>query len=155
MKATTFVVRQHQRLREMVRLLEADRHARTPLLAEVVEEILSFVALEEDLFYPSVAALIGRDLAMIQDEIARLEHALLDLLRADHDDLFAERVQTLDRLLDVHARNDTAILPLAERALSEPQLEELGLRMARLSKASGGSPRGTSGSEDPGTVTFH
>jgi hypothetical protein len=155
MKATTFVVRQHQKLREMIRLLEAERHARTPLLAEVVEEILSFVALEEDLFYPSVAALIGRDLAMIQDEISRLEHALLDLLHADHDELFAQRVQTLGRLLGVHARNDTAILPLAERALSESQLEDLGLRMARLSTSGGGAARGTAGSDDGGTVTFH
>ncbi len=154
MKATTFVLRQHQKMREMIRRLEREPHARAPMLVGVVEEILSFIALEEDLFYPAVAELLGRELAGIREESARLQQALLDLLGAERDDVVTLRVRTLARLLDDHARNDAAVLPLAERALGEPQLEELGARMARFSADPSGTPRGSSGSDD-GSVTFH
>jgi hypothetical protein len=134
MKATTFVLRQHDRIGVMVDVLERERHLRAPMLAELVEEVLSFLALEEDLFYPRLASRLEGDRevhALVRDLHHRIseEHdALLDLVASSE-------LEFRDRL----ARRDRAIVPILERELADHELEEIGGRMTRFYRESLGA----------------
>src|SRR3954465_9105822 len=93
MKATTFVLRQHAFIRQRLALLDGDDERQN--LAQVVEEILSFLAIEEDLFYPVMARVFDRDLTAVRDDLARVEAALLGLLAANDADQVRRRVASL------------------------------------------------------------
>jgi hypothetical protein len=149
MKATTFVLRQHARIRQRIALLDdSEAHHR---LADVVEEALSFLAIEEDLFYPVVAQLLERDLASVHDDLARVEAALLSLLAATDGEQLRRRLSALVQAHGEHARNDLCVVPIAERVLGERQLEELGAKMVRFYQDSVADTH----NDDGGAATLH
>ena len=152
MKATTFVLRQHAYIRQRLALLDGDDERQN--LARVVEEILSFLAIEEDLFYPAMASLIERDLTGVHDDLARVEAALLGLLAAHDAEQVRRRVASLVQAHSDHARNDLSVVPLVERSIGERQLEELGEKMARFYEHSVTSPRDAD-DEGGGAATLH
>jgi hypothetical protein len=142
MKATTFVSGHNRRIAERVARLSAQsrasgqRAACLPAVAEVVEEVLSLIAIEEDLFYPALASIPGSVLAparlsSLRGELARIEASLHGVMGAT-DVTFVERVAALEDATRTHSEADDALLPLAEHGVDASVLDELGARMERF-----------------------
>jgi hypothetical protein len=147
MKATTFILRRHERIGELLRVVERERHLRAPMLGDLVDEILSFLAVEEDLFYPSLAARACEEpeahaLDGVRERIPEEHAAILDLLDSRTEGELEEGLRRLASAASAHGASDRALVPLAERALGERELEELGARMARSYRESVSASRG-------------
>ena len=142
MKATTFVSGHNRRVAERVARLSAESRARgqrsacLPAVAEVVEEVLSLIAIEEDLFYPVLssipsALLAPARLSSLRGELAHIEASLHGVMGAT-DATFGERVAALEDAVRTHAAADDALLPVAEGGVDASVLDEVGAQMERF-----------------------
>jgi hypothetical protein len=132
MKATTFVSRKLHRIRETLGLLHGERHTRLALLREIVEEILFFMAIEENLLYPALRAHLDRDFRPVRGELTRIQVALRGLVGASTEPELRARLHVLEKALGDHAATAKHLLPMAEQRIAASTLEELGQRMARF-----------------------
>jgi hypothetical protein len=136
MKATTFIAAQNRRIADRAARLSARSHARAacvPAVAELVEEVLSLIAIEEDLFYPALASipatlLAPARLSSLRGDLAHLEAALHGVMGAT-DATFGDRVAALEGAIRAHVEADDALLPLAETGVDATVLDDLGARM--------------------------
>ena len=142
MRATTFVSGHNRRIAErLARLSSASRSrgqraACLPAVAHVVEEVLSLIAIEEDLFYPALTSipaplLAPASLPAFRRELARIGASLHGVVGAT-DATFGERVAALEDAVRTHAEADDALFPLAEGCVDASVLDELGARMERF-----------------------
>jgi hypothetical protein len=153
MKATRFVLREHARIRRCIALLEVEDAP--GLLADVVERVLSFLAIEEDLFYPAIARLCEPDLARFRDDVARVEAALLGVLGASDQEQRRRRIASLLRAHVALAQNDLGVAPLAERVLGDARLEELGAKMVRSFEGAVRNDEDEDADDGGGAATLH
>ncbi|WP_437673546.1 hemerythrin domain-containing protein [Sorangium sp. So ce131] len=128
MKATSLLEKQHRKVESIFKQLESGRSEPGPLLAELANELVAHMAIEQESFYPAVRQ-IKEDLILESyEEHAIAELALKRLLSTDPEDVsFKARVTTLKELIKHHVEEEEEeLFPKVEEAVEAKQLEELG-----------------------------
>ncbi|AUX47300.1 hypothetical protein SOCE26_088180 [Sorangium cellulosum] len=128
MKATSLLEKQHRKVESIFKQLESGRSEPGPLLAELANELVAHMAIEQESFYPAVRQ-IKEDLILESyEEHAIAELALKRLLSTDPEDIsFKARVTTLKELIQHHVEEEEEeLFPKVEEAIEAKQLEQLG-----------------------------
>jgi hemerythrin-like domain-containing protein len=94
------------------------------------------MVIEEELFYPSVIAASSKDGEPIAEGYEEHVVARVALARCarslNHERLFQVRVGVLNELIKHHIKEErSSILPMARKAMSKEELEDLGKVMER------------------------
>lgn len=128
MKATSLLEKQHRKVESLFKQLESGKSEPAPLLAELANELVAHMAIEQESFYPAVRQ-IKEDLILESyEEHAIAELALKRLLATDPEDIsFKARVTTLKELIQHHVEEEEEeLFPKVEEAVDEKRLAELG-----------------------------
>ncbi|WP_437621013.1 hemerythrin domain-containing protein [Sorangium sp. So ce1151] len=128
MKATSLLEKQHRKVEALFKQLESGKSEPAPLLAELANELVAHMAIEQESFYPAVRQ-IKEDLILESyEEHAIAELALKRLLATDPEDIsFKARVTTLKELIQHHVEEEEEeLFPKVEEAVDEKRLAELG-----------------------------
>jgi hypothetical protein len=134
MKATTLLVRQHQRIAMLLDAVERERYVRAPLFEELVEELTAHLGAEDLLRYPAAPERV-RDLATRtgddRESFLRALQALTsaDATTPDFGRTLAAFVAEFRRHVDLE---ECHLIPAIERAASEQELVEFGARMEQF-----------------------
>jgi hypothetical protein len=122
---------QHDQIEELL-VRVADPATRAPAFTELADVLPAHLALEQEVFYPAVAPLFGRDLMdEVLAEHCEIKRVLADLLWLDDDDArFGRKLAALATLLDGHSgwQEDRMFSAVAELVEIETRLA-LGARM--------------------------
>lgn len=128
MKATSLLEKQHRKVESLFKQLESGKSEPAPLLAELANELVAHMAIEQESFYPAVRQ-VKEDLILESyEEHAIAELALKRLLSTDPEDIsFKARVTTLKELIQHHVEEEEEeLFPKVEKAIDEKRLTELG-----------------------------
>ena len=128
MKATSLLEKQHRKVESLFKQLEGGKSEPAPLLAELANELVAHMAIEQESFYPAVRQ-VKEDLILESyEEHAIAELALKRLLATDPEDIsFKARVTTLKELIQHHVEEEEEeLFPKVEEAVDEKRLMELG-----------------------------
>ncbi|WP_437966302.1 hemerythrin domain-containing protein [Sorangium sp. So ce260] len=128
MKATSLLEKQHRKVESLFKQLESGKSEPAPLLAELANELVAHMAIEQESFYPAVRQ-VKEDLILESyEEHAIAELALKRLLATDPEDIsFKARVTTLKELIQHHVEEEEEeLFPKVEEAIDEKRLAELG-----------------------------
>ena len=131
MKATSLLEKQHRKVESLFKQIESGKSEPAPLLAELANELVAHMAIEQESFYPAVRQ-IKEDLILESyEEHAIAELALKRLLATDPEDIsFKARVTTLKELIQHHVEEEEEeLFPKVEEAIDEKRLTELGKEM--------------------------
>jgi len=113
---------------------EADKEQ---VVGQICEELTAHATVEEELFYPAVAARAAED-EKAEDAVreANEEHALVKGLVADleemsaSDEQYEAKVKVLKDVVEHHVEEEEGeLMPKAKKLLTREQLEELGGRV--------------------------
>jgi hemerythrin superfamily protein len=117
---------------------EADADAdKEQIVAQICEELTAHATVEEELFYPAVAAQAEDD-EKAGDSVkeAQEEHGLVKSLVADlegmsaADEQFDAKVKVLKDVVEHHVEEEEGeLMPKAKKLLTKEQLDELGSRV--------------------------
>ncbi|WP_437810706.1 hemerythrin domain-containing protein [Sorangium sp. So ce1078] len=128
MKATSLLEKQHRKVESLFKQLESGKSEPAPLLAELANELVAHMAIEQESFYPAVRQ-VKEDLILESyEEHAIAELALKRLLATDPEDIsFKARVTTLKELIQHHVEEEEEeLFPKVEEAIDEQRLAEIG-----------------------------
>jgi hemerythrin-like domain-containing protein len=138
MKATKLLEQQHEKVKKALgQLVEGSGDAKA-ILKDVADDLSAHMAIEQQLFYPTVLS-IKKDLVNESyEEHSMAELALKRLLRTDpSSDLFKARATVLKELIEHHVEEEEHdLFPAVEKALDRETLETLGTKMEMLFKES-------------------
>jgi hypothetical protein len=131
MKATSLLRDQHRRIEALLARTAGERKMRLSLVLQLVEELMTHLALEEHVFLSRVADATGMRADTYREDQARMRNAVLQAVFAEEDDIvFAARLIELSCAFEQHVRlMDRDVLPLADAQLKREDLETLGTRM--------------------------
>jgi hemerythrin superfamily protein len=121
--------------------------------ARICEELTVHATVEEELFYPAVAARAGGEDEKAEDSVkeANEEHALVKTLVSElegmsaEDEQFEAKVKVLKDLVEHHVEEEEGtLMPRAKKLLASEELDEIGARVERrkqeLRSEGAGSP---------------
>lgn len=137
MKATILLERQHRNLQQLCEAVErGSARVRESLLPQLAGDLVAHFAVEEQLFYPAVCAVLHED-ASVRSDKSRHAEARLKLERvlavSVDDDGFAEAMCALRDVVERHAEEEEEVLfPQLEGVLDAGAMRELGLSMMSL-----------------------
>ncbi|WP_437588935.1 hemerythrin domain-containing protein [Sorangium sp. So ce1000] len=134
MKATDLLKEQHQEVEELFeRMSQADIDEIGALRDELVANLVSHTAIEEELFYPESREVLGASplIATSYEEHALVSMMLQKLLSAEPgDETFHARLGVLKELVQHHVEEEEKqLFPQVESAMGAERLEELGSRL--------------------------
>lgn len=130
MKATDVIRRDHQAVEDLFATFKAasaeDQEAMT---GEIFDTLTAHETMEDTYFYPAVRDKLPMELLIsIEAEQKKLEVETIAARALPGDR--AKRILEMMDVVVAHAKREQAeILPKAEEALSEAELEELGAKM--------------------------
>ena len=139
MKVTKLLKQDHDKVRALLKEYESagERAHQTKrrLVEALSQEIAVHAKLEEELFYPAVAAIRGKEAkdtvreAIEEHEIVkRLLIELAELTPADEQ--YDAKVKVLQENIEHHAKEEEReMFPVAEEHLSDEDLEELAVEL--------------------------
>jgi hemerythrin-like domain-containing protein len=136
MKATKLLVQQHDKVKKALGQLAEGKGDLAATLKEVADDLAAHMAIEQQLFYPTVLS-VKRDLVNESyEEHSVAELALKRLLRTPpQEELFKARATVLKELIEHHVKEEEEeLFPAVEKALSAETLEGLGTKMEMLFK---------------------
>jgi len=137
MKATTLLERQHRSLRQLCDVVElGSATIRESLLPQLAGDLVAHMAIEAQLFYPTVARLL-RDERWTRDSHARDVRARRALERtfeaAVDGHAFGSAIADLRAMVEHHADEEERILfPRAEREIDVATMRDLAHAMLAL-----------------------
>jgi hypothetical protein len=131
MKATSLLRDQHRRIDALLRRVGDEQQQRLALVLQLVEELMTHLALEDHVFLSRVADATGMRADAYRDDQARVRNAVLQAVFAEEDDAaFSARLMELASAFEHHARlMDRDVFPLADTQLEREDLETMGTRM--------------------------
>jgi iron-sulfur cluster repair protein YtfE (RIC family) len=138
MKATKLLVQQHEKVKKALTQLAEGKGDLATTLKEVADDLAAHMAIEQQLFYPSVLS-IKKDLVNESyEEHSVAELALKRLLRTPPTEaLFKARATVLKELIEHHVKEEEEdLFPAVEKAMAADALEQLGTKMEMLFKQS-------------------
>jgi iron-sulfur cluster repair protein YtfE (RIC family) len=130
MKATDLLVQQHKKAKAAFKKLENGR-GDAALLSELANELAAHMAIEHELFYPTVISLDADMIGESFEEHALGELALKRLLAASPQaEDFHAKVTAVKELIEHHAdEEEEELFPKVEKAMDDDELKELGRTM--------------------------
>lgn len=136
MNAVDLLESQHKEALALMGELEKSEPGakRTQAFKKLYAALTGHMVIEEELFYPSVIAASSKDGEPIAEGYEEHVFARVALGRCarslNHERLFQVRVGVLNELIKHHIKEEReSILPMAKKAMSKAELEELGLVM--------------------------
>src|SRR4051794_23007637 len=131
MKATSLLERQHRKVEAIFKKLHAGRSEPGPLLKELANDLAAHMAIEQEIFYPAIKAVVPDLVLESYEEHALAEIALKRLLATDpKSEVFKARVTAAKELIEHHVEEEEEeMFPKVEKALGDEKLEDLGKRM--------------------------
>jgi hypothetical protein len=146
MKATTLLRDQHRTVERLLETVCKDRRLRTPLVMQLVEELMTHLSLE-DHFLGALAERAGVPMDSCRGRHPSLRNAVLQVVFAEaDDDVFQLRLRELHTAFVQHARaSDRDLLTVVESRVRGDELERLGDRMEGLRNGCVGPPRRPAG----------
>ncbi len=131
MNATSLLEDQHRVIEAILSQLESRSGSPAALLAALANNLGAHMAIEQDLFYPAIAAVDETLVNESYEEHALVELALERLMMTDPSEpAFKARVTALKDLLDHHVmEEEEQLFPQVEEAVSLELLQQLGKAM--------------------------
>jgi hypothetical protein len=131
MKATSLLRDQHRRIAALLGRIGNEQQHRLSLVLQLVEELMTHLALEDHVFLCRLADATGMRAETYRENQAQVRNAVLQAVFAEDDDvLFAVRLMELATAFKEHARiMDRDVFPLADTQLDGDDLETMGTRM--------------------------
>jgi hemerythrin-like domain-containing protein len=131
MKATTLLIRQHNKVKAIFKKLEKGSGDPRPLLIELANDLAAHMVIEQDTFYPAVKKIDEDLIYEAFEEHSLAELALKRLLACDpKSDSFQAHVTATKELIDHHVEEEEDdLFPKVEKKLGAERLEELGAQM--------------------------
>jgi hypothetical protein len=140
MKATSLLRNQHRRIEALIArvgrevaasTVGRERQLRLTLVLQLVEELMTHLSLEDNVFLCSVADATGIRADTYRADQAQVRNAILQAVFAEEDDsIFAARLLELSLAFDKHVRViERDVFPLADAQLKGEDLETMGTRM--------------------------
>jgi hemerythrin-like domain-containing protein len=138
--AISLLKQDHQKVRGLLRRLDATTERgtklRTELLNQIQNEVKVHTTIEEEIFYPAYKEAVRKKADKELYYEALEEHHVVDLVLpeikasdADSEE-FGAKAKVLKTLIEHHAEEEeTAMFPRARRAMDSDELRELGERM--------------------------
>lgn len=147
MNAVELLEHQHKEALALMKELEDSRpsNKRKQLFAKLQTALTGHMAIEEEVFYPAVMSASSKDgepIAEGYEEHVVARVALERCMRSlGQDRLFQVRIGVLKELISHHVKEErSSILPMARKALSKDELNDLGALMEkRFENAEGGT----------------
>jgi len=138
MNATSLLEDQHRVIEALLAQLESFSGHPAAILGALANNLGAHMAIEQDLFYPAIAAVDEELIHESYEEHALVEVALKRLMITDPTEpAFKARVSALKELLAHHVmEEEEQLFPQVEEAISEELLQTLGKAMkARFREA--------------------
>jgi hemerythrin-like domain-containing protein len=134
MKATKLLEQQHAKVKSALARLSSGQGDRSKLVEEISNDLAAHMAIEQQLFYPTVRSIRTDLVDESYEEHAVAELALKRLRRtASGDPLFRARATVLKELIEHHVEEEeTELFPAVEKAIPGAALDELGTKMETL-----------------------
>lgn len=132
MKATELLVNQHREIEQLFEQLDSVEEGDEKIVREeLARNLVGHMAIEEEMFYPSMREAMPERIALAQVEHAAARYALAQLLAAPPGDpTFHAKVTVLDTLIRNHLdMEEKEILPKADGVIGTDQLQQLTRRM--------------------------
>jgi iron-sulfur cluster repair protein YtfE (RIC family) len=132
MKATTLLIRQHNKVKAIFKKLEKNRVPNAKaLLEELSNDLCAHMAIEQEIFYPAVKKMDEDLIREAYEEHALAELALKRLLGCDpKDPSFKAHVTATKELIDHHVEEEEEdLFPKVEKKLGAERLDALGAAM--------------------------
>lgn len=131
MKATQLLMQQHREVEGIFKSIESGKGELAVLVEKLADALVAHMAIEQQLFYPSVQK-VDEDLVLESfEEHAAAEVGLKRLLACDPmDRTFKAKVMVLKEMILNHVQEEEKeLFPKVERALGDGALEKLGAEM--------------------------
>lgn len=144
MKATDLLKKQHRQVKGLFKKLEKTENSRgrRDLMEQIAQALKMHTQIEEEIFYPAVAA-IGSQKAKDMTMEAFEEHHVVDLVLAElpkvdpEDERFEAKMTVLMELIEHHVEEEEKeMFKLAEK-LGNDELKALGERMEEMAGRAG------------------
>jgi hypothetical protein len=134
MKATQLLAKQHRKVEATFEMIESAGGDPAELVRALADDLAAHMAIEQQLFYPTVREIEAQLVDASYEEHAVAELELKRLLKTSPGDpQFRARVAVLKELIVGHVeREEKSLFHAVENALSVPQLEQLGARLERM-----------------------
>jgi hemerythrin superfamily protein len=145
MNVIELLKKDHETVSGLFKAFESAKESEAPdqmeqAAAQICEELTAHATVEEELFYPAVAARAGGEDEKAEDSVkeANEEHALVKTLVSElegmspEDDQFEAKVKVLKDLVEHHVEEEEGtLMPRAKKLLSSEELDEMGVRVER------------------------
>lgn len=147
MNAVDLLEQQHKEALALMKQLESSEPGakRKQLFGKLQAALTGHMAIEEEVFYPAVISATSKDGEPIAEGYEEHVVARVALERCQRglgqERLFRVRIGVLKELIEHHIKEErSSILPMARKAISKDELNELGALMkTRYEAAEGGS----------------
>jgi iron-sulfur cluster repair protein YtfE (RIC family) len=132
MKAIKLLEQQHRKVKATFARIDALEGDPAVLVRELANELGAHMAIEQQIFYPTVREMKPELVDESYEEHSMAELALKRLLRTSPGDpAFRPRIAVLEELIESHVeKEESELFPAAEKALGA-QLESLGTKMEK------------------------
>lgn len=133
MKATQLLEQQHRKVAATFAKLESLQGDPAELVRELADDLAAHMAIEQQLFYPTVREFRAELVDDSYEEHSIAELALKRLLRASPGDpAFRPRVAVLKELIETHVgHEERQLFPAVEEELGGAKLEDLGAKLQK------------------------
>lgn len=131
MDATELLKTQHEKVKGIFKKLENGRGDAIANVLELINNLAAHMAIEQDIFYPSVIAADPDMISEAFEEHSIAEYALKRLLATDpSDDAFKARVVAAKELIEHHVEEEEGeLFKKVKKMLDKETLAELGAKM--------------------------
>ena len=137
MKATSLLKQQHRNTRRaLTQLAKSGEPGREKLRAQMADELVAHMAIEERIFYPTARRTVRKP-ELVEGSYEEHDVAKFSLIRLLQipitDPTFEVKARVLKKLLDSHIKvEEEELFPMLERAMEEAELKRLGDEMKQL-----------------------
>jgi iron-sulfur cluster repair protein YtfE (RIC family) len=131
MKATTLLIRQHNKVKAIFKKLEKGGSDAPALVDELSNDLCAHMLIEQEIFYPAVKKMDEDLIREAYEEHSLAELSLKRLRGCDpKDPSFKAHVTATKELIEHHVEEEEEdLFPKVEKKLDEALLEELGATM--------------------------
>ncbi len=128
MKATDLLEKQHRKVEAIFKKLEKGRGEKAPLVLDLANSLAAHMAIEQDIFYPTIVKVDPDLVSEGYEEHALAELAIKRLLETDPEDpAFKARVVAAKELVEHHVEEEEEeMFKKVEKAFEDEELEQLG-----------------------------
>lgn len=135
MKATKLLIQQHEEVSDLFKQFEdAEDEDQLAIFETIAASLAAHDAIEREIFYPACKEALGEDEEILGESL--VEHGVVEfcIYKADiaNEDDLAACVKVLKEVVEHHVEEEQdELFPKVEKAMTAPQLEELGARMEK------------------------